>query len=85
MPQTLDEGSQSDENEGEKEDEEEEDNQNNHSSSTRIQPPNTDMMLSKFRKRTKTARNQMTSRYKQQHINTFAIGDLVSLRIPSID
>ena len=43
-------------------------------------------MLANIRKRTATARNHMASRYEQQHkIDTFAIGDLVSLRIPSID
>ncbi|KAF8423544.1 hypothetical protein EV426DRAFT_116157 [Tirmania nivea] len=43
-------------------------------------------MLAKVRKRTATARKKMANRYIQQHkIDTFIIGDLVSLRIPGID
>ena len=60
--------------------EEEGNNQDDYLSSTRIQLPNTDMMLAKIRKCTTTARNQMASRYEQRHtIATIAIGDLVNL------
>jgi len=42
------------------------------------------MALVKIRQR--TVRNQMASRYEQRHkVDTFAIGDLDSLRVPSVD
>jgi len=43
----------------EKEEEEEEDHQHDYLSSTRIQLPDTDVMLAKIREPTTTARNQM--------------------------
>ncbi|KAF8416602.1 hypothetical protein EV426DRAFT_721720 [Tirmania nivea] len=90
-----------DEQEGHSNDEQEEDEQESHSNdeqekdkednqdepqTTPIQLPSTDVMLAKVRKRTTTARKQMANRYLQQHkIDTFTIGDLVSLCIPNID